>query len=121
MYGLREALAAVCEEGLENTIKRHEDAAQYLYKGLKERGWELYVTEPKNRLPTITSVIVPKNYDWKAISDFAAKRHSMEIAGGLGPTVNEILRIGLMGENAKRQYVEQVLAVLDEARQLSKL
>lgn len=118
---MREALAAVCEEGLEHVVKRHEDAAAYLADGLKRRGWELFVAEPANRLPTITSIVVPKSVDWKAISDFAAKSHSMEIAGGLGPTAGEIIRIGLMGENGRREYADQVLAVLDQARQLSKL
>lgn len=115
LYGLREALAIICRERLEKTIVRHEDAAKYLYEGLKKLGMELYVEDIKNRLPTITAVKVPKGIDWKALSDFAAKNHSMEIAGGLGPTAGQIIRIGLMGENARRQYVDQVLRVLTDA------
>lgn len=42
-------------------------------------------------------------------------RHAIEISGGLGPTAGQIFRIGTMGENARREYVDKVLQVLDEA------
>lgn len=44
-------------------------------------------------------------------------RHSLEIAGGLGPTAGLVFRIGLLGENAKREYIDLVLRVLKEALQ----
>lgn len=72
LYGLREALAGVCAEGLEQSIRRHEDAAFYLYEGLAKLGLELYVSNPKARLPTITSIKLPSNCDWKKVIDFAA-------------------------------------------------
>lgn len=40
---------------------------------------------------------------------------SVEIAGGLGPTAGEIIRIGLMGENARSEYVAIALKVLRES------
>lgn len=72
LYGLREALAGVCAEGLQETIRRHEDAAAHLYEGLTKLGLELYVNDPKVRLPTITSIKLPSNCDWKKVIDFAA-------------------------------------------------
>ena len=42
-------------------------------------------------------------------------RRKVEIAGGLGPTVGRIWRIGLMGQNATEERVDQVLQVLAEA------
>lgn len=41
--------------------------------------------------------------------------YSVEIAGGLGPTAGQIIRIGLMGENARSDYVATALTVLREA------
>lgn len=45
-------------------------------------------------------------------------RHSLEIAGGLGPTAGHVFRIGLLGENATREKVDFVLTVLKEALQI---
>lgn len=41
--------------------------------------------------------------------------YAVEIVGGLGPTAGLIIRIGLMGENAKLEYVETALKVLRES------
>lgn len=41
-------------------------------------------------------------------------RHSLEVAGGLGPTAGQIFRIGLLGDNARREYVEFALQVLKD-------
>lgn len=41
--------------------------------------------------------------------------YAVEIAGGLGPTAGQIIRIGLMGENARSIHVATALNVLREA------
>lgn len=46
-------------------------------------------------------------------------RHAIEISGGLGQTAGQIFRIGTMGENGRRIYVDKVLQVLDEAFKLA--
>ncbi|NXP62680.1 SPYA protein, partial [Chloropsis cyanopogon] len=71
----------------------------------------------KARLPTITTVRVPQGYDWKDITAFLMDKHGMEIAGGLGPTVGKVLRIGLMGCNSTSGNVERVLGALRDALQ----
>lgn len=44
----------------------------------------------KARLPTITTVRVPKGYDWKEITAFLMENHAIEIAGGLGPSAGKV-------------------------------
>lgn len=39
----------------------------------------------------------------------------LEISGGLGPTVNKVFRVGIMGYNATNEKVDFVLRVLKEA------
>lgn len=75
MYGLREALAIFCAEGIEASIARHKSAAERLYNGLTEMGLELFVERSENRLPTVTAIKVPTNVDWKAVSEFAMKKY----------------------------------------------
>lgn len=115
LYGLREALATVCNEGLDKIVERHRKCVEELRIGLNELGLELYVKTPANRLPTITSVKIPKEIDWKKIVELAANEHAVEIAGGLGPTVGIIIRIGLMGENARSEYIATALNILRES------
>ncbi len=45
MYALREALARIAKEGLENSFARHQENALKLQKGLKELGLELFVQD----------------------------------------------------------------------------
>lgn len=53
----------------------------------------------------------------KVTFDFitSAFRYNLEISGGLGPTVERVFRIGLMGENATFERVDLVLNILHEA------
>lgn len=44
-------------------------------------------------------------------------RYSLELAGGLGPTVGQVFRIGIMGMNATIENVDFTLYVLKEAIQ----
>jgi alanine-glyoxylate transaminase/serine-glyoxylate transaminase/serine-pyruvate transaminase len=53
---------------------------------------------------------VPEGVDWAAMVKNAMDTYSVEIAGGLGPTVGKVWRIGIMGYNAQPQNVELVLA-----------
>lgn len=48
-------------------------------------------------------------------------RYNLEISGGLGPTVEHVFRIGLMGDNATFERVDLVLNVLHEGIQSTKL
>ncbi|XP_076315869.1 alanine--glyoxylate aminotransferase-like [Tachypleus tridentatus] len=126
LYTLREAVAQIVEEGLENCWQRHQQCADLLYEGLENLGLELLVTKvikaepliPKcweKRLPTVTTVKIPCGISGKKVIDFCMKEYSLEIAGGLGPTAGKVWRIGLMGNNSKPQNVNFVLAVLKQA------
>lgn len=38
----------------------------------------------------------------------------MEIAGGLGPSIGKVWRIGVMGHNAKEENITRVLTALED-------
>ncbi|XP_066182171.1 alanine--glyoxylate aminotransferase [Sylvia atricapilla] len=114
-FSLREGLAMLAELGLENSWERHRANSTQLCQGLLDMGLELFVEEEKARLPTITTVRVPEGYNWKDITAFLMDNHGMEVAGGLGPTVGKVLRIGLMGCNSTSDNVDRVLRALQDA------
>ncbi|KAL0268287.1 UNVERIFIED_CONTAM: hypothetical protein PYX00_010289 [Menopon gallinae] len=114
LYGLREGLAEIVEEGIGHCIERHRTASEALHAGLKELGLDFFVPEPEARLPTVTTVLV-KNMDWKKIIDYCLNRCHVEVSGGLGPTVGKVLRIGVMGRNADEKTVHFTLKTLKNA------
>lgn len=52
---------------------------------------------------------VPEGVDWAAVVKNAMDTYSVEIAGGLGPTVGKVWRVGIMGYNAKPQNIALVI------------
>ncbi|XP_037959842.1 serine--pyruvate aminotransferase, mitochondrial [Teleopsis dalmanni] len=121
LYGLREALAQLCAIGLENVIHRHQECAWRLQDGIEEIGLEMFVSDENDRLPTVNTIKVPPGVDWRKVAEYAMRKYNLEISGGLGPTVEQVFRIGLMGENATIEKVDLVLNILKEAIQSTQL
>ncbi|XP_025892212.1 serine--pyruvate aminotransferase [Nothoprocta perdicaria] len=117
LYCLREGLAMLAEQGLEKSWVRHRANCISLCQGLQELGLELFVKEEKARLPTVTTVKVPEDCDWKEIVTYVMDKHNIEITGGLGPTAGKVFRIGLMGYNSTAANVDRVLQALRDALQ----
>ncbi|XP_044290916.1 serine--pyruvate aminotransferase [Varanus komodoensis] len=116
-FCLREALAILAEKGLENFWKRHKENSVYLCAGLQKLGLQLFVKELDARLPTVTTLFIPKGYDWKDITEYIMKNHGIEISGGLGASAGKVLRIGLMGYNSTKFNVDRILHALEDALQ----
>ena len=57
-YGMREALAIVAEEGLEQMWARHQMVANHLWAGLRELNMEPFVENPEERLITVNTIKV---------------------------------------------------------------
>lgn len=71
LFAMREALAELVEEGLENVWKRHAEVSQKLHAGLQSMGLKLFVPDPSDRLPTVTTILVPEGIDWKLVTQYA--------------------------------------------------
>ena len=112
VYGLREGLRVVLEEGLENRFSRHEYNAAALRKGIEAMGMEMFAQEDA-RLPTLNTVRIPDGIDDAKVRRSLLTEHNIEIGGGLGPVAGKIWRIGLMGENSNKEAVVSVLSALE--------
>ncbi|XP_054159437.1 alanine--glyoxylate aminotransferase-like [Oppia nitens] len=115
MYGLREALSLVAEEGLANVIQRHRKCSQLVQQRISAQGLEFLVTEPDHRLPAIMSVIVPKDINVEKVAQNLLDYYNITIAGGLGPTAGRIWRLGFLGVNATEASVELLCRAFNEA------
>ena len=114
IYGLREALRLVLEEGLEARWERHLHNQQALVAGLEAMGLELFVANPTDRLVTVTGVKIPAGVDDKKARNQLLDEFNIEIAGGIGPTKGQIWRVGLMGYSSQKQNVLLLLAALEK-------
>jgi alanine-glyoxylate transaminase / serine-glyoxylate transaminase / serine-pyruvate transaminase len=115
IFGMREALRCVLEEGLEARWERHKHNQQALVAGLEAMGLELFVTNPADRLITVTSVKIPSGIEDKNFRQQLLDEFNIEIAGGIGPTKGQIWRIGLMGYSSQKTNVFLVLAAMEKA------
>jgi alanine-glyoxylate transaminase/serine-glyoxylate transaminase/serine-pyruvate transaminase len=114
IYALHEALRVVLEEGLEASWERHRHNQLALIAGLEAMGIELFVKNPADRLPTVTSVKIPEGLDDKRVRQQLLDEFNIEIAGGIGPTKGQIWRVGLMGYSSQKTNVLLFLGAFEK-------
>jgi alanine-glyoxylate transaminase/serine-glyoxylate transaminase/serine-pyruvate transaminase len=114
IYALAEALRIVEEEGMEARAERHRRAAAALVAALTPLGFEPLVAEA-HRLPSLTTLRLPERIlrsGEASVRRRLLEEHGIEVGGGLGKLAGQVWRIGLMGENAREENVERLVAAL---------
>ncbi|MCA9231458.1 MAG: alanine--glyoxylate aminotransferase family protein [Planctomycetales bacterium] len=109
-YALRESLAIVLEEGLEDRIARHQLNHQALRAGLEAMGLQWV---PEHSLTTLNAVYVPDGVDDARVRSRLLREYGIEIGAGLGPFKGRAWRIGLMGHSSSQRNVTLLLAALE--------
>ncbi|KKM10188.1 alanine--glyoxylate aminotransferase [Clostridiales bacterium PH28_bin88] len=113
IYALREGLALILEEGLEQVYARHRLNGEALQAGLIGMGLKLLVDE-QYRLPELTSVLVPEEVQDVEVRKRLLQLYNIEIGGGLGELKGKIWRVGLMGHTCRRRNVLTFLSALED-------
>lgn len=113
VYGLREALRLIQEEGLENCFKRHELNHKALKKGLEKLGLSLHAHEG-HRLWMLNTVRVPEGVDEAGVRKRMLDEFNIEIGGGLGVLKGKVWRVGLMGYSSREENVLYFLHALEK-------
>jgi alanine-glyoxylate transaminase/serine-glyoxylate transaminase/serine-pyruvate transaminase len=114
IYGMREALRLVAEEGLHARWARHALNQQALIAGLEAMGMELWVANPSERLATVTSVTIPGGVEDVKVRKQLLDEFGIEISGGFGPGKGKVWRVGLMGYSSQNKNVLLFLAALEK-------
>jgi alanine-glyoxylate transaminase / serine-glyoxylate transaminase / serine-pyruvate transaminase len=114
IYAMREALRLVLEETLEGRWERHKNNQLALVAGLEGLGLELFVTDPADRLATVTSVNIPAGIDDRKVRQQLLDEFNIEIAGGFGDVKGKIWRVGLMGYSSQKTNVLLFLAAFEK-------
>jgi len=115
-YALREALAMVREEGIENRWERHRRNHEAFVAGIEAMGMRMHVAAG-NRLWTLNTPRVPEGVDDAKVRRRLLVEHGIEIAGGFGPLAGKVFRIGLMGYSSTEENVHTILDALQRTMQ----
>jgi alanine-glyoxylate transaminase / serine-glyoxylate transaminase / serine-pyruvate transaminase len=99
LYGLRESLDIIFEEGLETIFFRHH----YLAEGVRAavtQGWKLRLCakEPKWYSDTVSAVLVPEGINGAHVIDVAFRRYNLALGAGLSKVAGKLFRIGHLGD-----------------------
>ena len=98
LYGLREALACLAEEGLENVYRRHHVLGEATRQAVAAWGLKTCAREPKWNSDTVTAIVVPEGVDAAAIIKHAYVRYNLALGAGLSQVAGKVFRIGHVGD-----------------------
>lgn len=112
VFGLREALTLVLEEGLDTRWLRHQNVARALREGIAALGLGSPV-DADCRLDQLTVVSLPEGVDDARLRRDLLTDYSIEVGRGLGDFAGRVIRIGLMGESCVPANVLALLNALE--------
>jgi alanine-glyoxylate transaminase/serine-glyoxylate transaminase/serine-pyruvate transaminase len=97
IYGLREALQMLLEEGLSNIFHRHQRHGQAVRAAVRAWGLELVCEEPSEHSNTVTAVFVPERHSADALRATILGKFDMSLGAGLSKLADKVFRIGHLG------------------------
>jgi alanine-glyoxylate transaminase / serine-glyoxylate transaminase / serine-pyruvate transaminase len=98
LYGLRESLEILFEEGLENVFARHHRLAEGTRQAVKAWGLELCARAPKWNSDTVSAILVPPGFNGAEVIDIAYRRYNLALGAGLARMAGKLFRIGHLGD-----------------------
>jgi len=96
MYGLKEGLRLIEEEGLENCFARHRRLGSAVRAACAAMGLKLFA-DPKYASNAVTAIIAPDGIAPKQIRSLLLDKYGVVLAGGQGKVQDTVFRIGHLG------------------------
>jgi alanine-glyoxylate transaminase / serine-glyoxylate transaminase / serine-pyruvate transaminase len=97
LYGLREAIAMLLEEGLEAVFARHTRHGAATRRAVEAWGLEVLCANPAEYSGALTAVMMPDGHDADALRRTILDAFDMSLGAGLGRLAGRIFRIGHLG------------------------
>ena len=98
LYGLREAIAMLREEGLQQVFARHARHAEATRRAVRAWGLEIVCANPEEYSNTLTGVMTPAGHDADALRKTILEAYDMSLGTGLGRLAGKVFRIGHLGD-----------------------
>ncbi|MAS10629.1 aminotransferase class V-fold PLP-dependent enzyme [Salinisphaera sp.] len=98
LYGLREAIDMLEEEGLDNVFARHERHAEATRRAVAAWGFDIVCVNPEEYSSALTAVMVPVSVDPDALRRLILDDFDMSLGAGLSKLKGKAFRIGHLGD-----------------------
>ena len=98
LYGLREAIAMLEEEGLANVFARHDRHAEATRRAAAAWGLEVLCAVPEEYSSSLTALLMPAGHDADGLRAAILDRFDMSLGMGLGRLAGKVFRIGHLGD-----------------------
>jgi alanine-glyoxylate transaminase/serine-glyoxylate transaminase/serine-pyruvate transaminase len=98
LYGLRESIAMLEEEGLANVFARHDRHAEATRRAVRAWGLEILCEDPQEYSSSLTAVMMPAGHDADRFRALVLKHFDMSLGQGLSKLSGRIFRIGHLGD-----------------------
>jgi len=98
LYGLRESLQMLMEEGLENVFARHDRLAEATRRAVRAWNLEVLCLNPQEYSSSVTAVRMPGGHDADAFRKLVLGKFNMSLGNGLGKLQGKVFRVGHLGD-----------------------
>jgi alanine-glyoxylate transaminase/serine-glyoxylate transaminase/serine-pyruvate transaminase len=98
LFGLREAIAMLEEEGLANVFARHDRHAEATRRAVRAWGLEILCQDPEEYSSSLTAIVMPAGHDADALRKTILAHFDMSLGQGLGKLKGKVFRIGHLGD-----------------------
>ncbi|MER6129938.1 aminotransferase class V-fold PLP-dependent enzyme [Streptomyces sp. NPDC001795] len=97
LYGLREALIMLEEEGLPNVFARHDRHAEATRAAVQGWGLEVLCADEREYSSVLTAVLLGEEHDADKVRHIILDRFDMSLGTGLSKLAGRVFRIGHLG------------------------
>jgi len=97
LFGLREALRMLDEEGFDNVLARHARHGEATRAAVRAWGLELVPEDPSEYSNSLTAVFTPDGHNADRLRQIILDRFDMSLGTGLGKLAGKAFRIGHLG------------------------
>ena len=98
LFGLKEAIAMLEEEGLDNVFARHDRFAEATRRAVRAWGLEILCEEPLEYSSVLTAVMLPGGDGADSLRKVILESFNMSLGNGLGKVADKVFRIGHLGD-----------------------
>jgi alanine-glyoxylate transaminase / serine-glyoxylate transaminase / serine-pyruvate transaminase len=97
LYGLREALHMLEEEGLPSVFQRHRRHGEATRAAVRAWGLEILCENPREYSDTLTAVLMPEGHNADHLREIILEHYDMSLGAGLSKLAGKVFRIGHLG------------------------
>ena len=98
LCGLREAIAMLHEEGLNNVFVRHARHGEATRQAARAWGLKIQCADPREYSGSLTAVVMPEGHSADALRAHVLERFNLSLGNGLSKLHDRVFRIGHLGD-----------------------